>query len=139
MKGHPVKGLFYGLLISLLLAVSARAQTVEGDWQGTLKVSAGEVRLVLHVTKDEKGGLKATLDIQDAMANPVTSISFVESALRFEIQQVGSFEGAIDKERTTISGTWTVAATQGSGSLPLVLKRAGTAPKEKQAGGSESP
>ena len=121
-----MKRLFYGLLISLLLAVSARAQTVEGDWQGTLKVSAGEVRLVLHVTKDE-------------MANPVTSISFVEPALRFEIQQVGSFEGAIDKEGATISGTWTVAATQGSGSLPLVLKRAGAAPKEKQAGGSESP
>ena len=134
-----MKGLFYGLLISLLLAVSARAQTVEGDWQGTLKVSAEEVRLVLHVTKDEKGGLKATLDIQNEMGNPVTSISFVEPALRFEIQEIGSFEGAIDKERATISGTWTVAATQGGGSSPLVLKRAGAAPKEKQAGGSESP
>src|SRR6266480_2111398 len=131
-----MKRLFYGLLISLLLAVSARAQTVEGDWQGTLKVSAGEVRLVLHVTKDEKGGLKATLDMPDenAMGTPVTSISFVEPILKFEIQQIASFEGAIDKERATISGTWTVSATQGSGSLPLVLKRAGTAPKEKQAG-----
>ncbi len=132
-----MKRLFYGLLISLLLAVSARAQTVEGDWQGTLKVGAGELRLVLHVTKDEKGWLKATLDSpdQNAMGTPVTSISFVEPALRFEIQEIGSFEGAIDKERATISGTWTV----GDGSLPLVLKRAGAAPKEKQAGGSESP
>ena len=130
-----MKGLVYGLLISLLLAVSARAQTVEGDWQGALKARAEEFRLVLHVTKDEKGGLKATLDIQNAMGNPVTSISFVEPALRFEIQDIGSFEGAIDKERATISGTW----TQGGGSAPLVLKRAGAAPKEKQAGGSESP
>ena len=136
-----MKRLFYGLLISLLLAVSARAQTVEGDWQGTLKVSAGEVRLVLHVTKDEKGGLKATLDSPDPNARgiPVTSISFVEPALRFEIQEIGSFEGAIDKELATVSGTWTVAATQGGGSAPLVLKRAGAVPKEKQAGGSESP
>jgi len=136
-----MKRLFYGLLISLLLAVSARAQTVEGDWQGTLKVSAGEVRLVLRVTKDEKGGLKATLDSPDPNAKgiPVTSISFVEPALRFEIQEIGSFEGAIDKELATISGTWTVAATQGGGTVPLVLKRAGAAPKEKQAGGSESP
>jgi len=136
-----MKRLFYGLLISLLLAVSARAQTVEVDWQGTLKVGAEELRLVLHVTKDEKGGLKATLDSpdQNAMGTPVTSISFVEPALRFEIQEIGSFEGAIDKERATISGTWTVAATQGGGSAPLVLKRAGAAPKEKQAGGSESP
>ena len=136
-----MKRLFYGLLISLLLAVSVRAQTVEGDWQGTLKVSAGEVRLVLHVTKDEKGGLKATLDSPDPNARgiPVTSISFVEPALRFEIQDIGSFEGAIDKELATVSGTWTVAATQGGGSLPLVLKRAGAAPNEKQAGGSESP
>ena len=130
-----MKGLVYGLLISLLLAVSARAQTVEGDWQGALKARAEEFRLVLHVTKDEKGGLKATLDIQNAMGNPVTSISFVEPALRFEIQDIGSFEGAIDKERATISGTW----TQGGGSAPLVLKRAGAVPKEKQAGGSESP
>ena len=130
-----MKGLVYGLLISLLLAVSARAQTVEGDWQGTLKIGAEELPLVLHVTKDEKGGLKATLDIQNEMGNPVTSISFVEPALRFEIQEIGSFEGAIDKERATISGTW----TQGGGSAPLVLKRAGAAPKEKQAGGSESP
>ena len=134
-----MKRLFYGLLISLLLAVSSRAQTVEGDWQGTLKVGAEDVRLVLHVTKDEKGALKATIDHEDHVANPVTSISFVEPALRFEIQQLGSFEGAIDKEGATISGTWTVAATQGGGSLPLVLKRAGAAPKEKQAGGSESP
>ena len=134
-----MKGLVYGLLISLLLAVSARAQTVEGDWQGALKARAEEFRLVLHVTKDEKGGLKATLDIQNAMGNPVTSISFVEPALRLEIQDIGRFEGAIDKERATISGTWTVAATQGGGSLPLVLKRAGAAPNEKQAGGSESP
>jgi len=136
-----MKGLVYGLLISLLLAVSARAQTVEGDWQGTLKVSAGEVRLVLHVTKDEKGGLKATLDSPDPNARgiPVTSISFVEPALRFEIQEIGSFEGAIDKELATVSGTWTVAATQGGGTVPLVLKRAGAAAKEKQAGGSESP
>ena len=130
-----MKGLVYGLLISLLLAVSVRAQTVEGDWQGALKARAEEFRLVLHVTKDEKGGLKATLDIQNEMGNPVTSISFVEPALRFEIQEIGSFEGAIDKERATISGTW----TQGGGSAPLVLKRAGAAPKEKQAGGSESP
>src|SRR5947208_12076601 len=130
-----MKGLVYGLLISLLLAVSVRAQTVEGDWQGALKARAEEFRLVLHVTKDEKGGLKATLDIQNAMGNPVTSISFVEPALRFEIQDIGSFEGAIDKERATITVTW----TQGGGSAPLVLKRAGAAPKEKQAGGSESP
>jgi hypothetical protein len=130
-----MKRLFYGLLVSLLLAVSARAQTVGGDWQGTLK---GEVRMVLHVTQDEKGRLKATLDI-DAIATPVTSISVVEPALKFEVQGIGSFEGAMDKERATISGTWTVAATQGGGSLPLVLKRAGAAPKEKQGGGSESP
>jgi hypothetical protein len=134
-----MKELFYGLLISLLLAVSARAQTVEGDWQGTLKGGAEEVRLVLHVTKDEKGGLKATLDMQNVMGVPVTSISFVEPALRFEIQRIGSFEGTIDKERATISGTWTVAPTQGGVSLPLALKRAGATPKEKQAGGSKSP
>ena len=46
------------ILIGALLAATAlQAQTpdVTGDWQGTLKVGAAELRLVLHITKTAAG------------------------------------------------------------------------------------
>lgn len=126
-----MKGLLYGLLLSLLLAVSARAQTVEGDWRGTLKVGAAELRLVLHVTKDEKGGLKATLDSPDQNATgiAVSAISFVEPALKFELRQIGAaFEGEVNADRTAVSGTW----TQGGSSIPLEFARASATVEAKK-------
>ena len=49
------------------------------------------------------------------------------------------FSGSDDAVIRVYDSAGTVAATQGGGSAPLVLKRAGAVPKEKQAGGSESP
>jgi hypothetical protein len=46
-----MKKLFRGLLMSLFMSVSTHAQTVEGDWQGTIKANDVELRLRLHVTK----------------------------------------------------------------------------------------
>jgi len=129
-----MKNLFYSLLLSLFTAVGAHAQTVEGDWQGTLKAVGGELRLVLHVTKDEKGGLKATLDSvdQNSMGMLVTAISLTDATLKFEMKQIaGSFEGTIDKALNSISGTW----TQMGNSLPLTLKRKSASPGEKKPGG----
>ena len=124
-----MKNLFYSLLLSLFIAVGAHAQTVEGDWQGTLKAGGGELRLVLHLTKDEMGGLRATLDSvdQNSMGMPVTSISLTDSTLRFEMKQVaGSYEGKLNADRTGISGTW----TQGGGSAPLEFTRGAAAGAE---------
>jgi hypothetical protein len=110
--------LFFAFFLSLYLTIGTHAQTVEGDWQGTLNTGAVELRLVFHVMKDEKEALKATLDSidQNALGIPVTSISVSDSILRFEIQTInGSYEGKINADRTTISGTW----SQGGASFPL--------------------
>jgi uncharacterized protein len=124
-----MKGPYYSLLLILFSAVSAvsavstQAQAVAGDWQGTLKVANVELRLVLHVTKDEKGALRATLDSpdQNAMGFVVNSISFAEPDLKFEIQQIGgSYQGKLKADRSAISGTW----TQGDSSAPLEFSRA---------------
>lgn len=37
------------------------AQDIAGDWQGTLKTGAANLRLVLQIAKDSDGGWKATL------------------------------------------------------------------------------
>ena len=89
---------------------AARAQDVVGDWQGTLKVGASELRLVLHITKGDDAGLKATMDSIDQGANgiPISSISLNDSKLSFTSAAIhGSYEGTINKDATEITGTFT--------------------------------
>jgi putative CocE/NonD family hydrolase len=114
--------LFCGLLVSLFMNVGANAQTIEGAWQGTIKANDLELRLRLHVTKDEKGTLKATLDSidQGARGLPISAISLKDSTLNFEKGGAGwSYEGKVNADLTRISGTW----TQGGRSYPLEFTR----------------
>ena len=114
--------LFCGLLVSLFMNVGANAQTVEGDWQGTIKADGVELRVLLHVTKDEKGTLKATFDSidQGARGLPISAISLKDSTLNFELQVAGgSYEGKINADHTRINGAW----TQGGRSFPLEFTR----------------
>lgn len=118
-----MKTLVCALLFNLMAVSSASAQAVDGDWQGTLKAGPAELRLIVHLSRDEAGALKATLDSPDQGANgiPVTSISLADSTLRFEIQQInGSYDGKVNAEATAITGTW----RQAGSSLSLDLVRA---------------
>lgn len=103
-------------------ACVAQAQTVVGDWQGTLKAGAVGLRLALHVASGDDGRLKATLDSIDQGANgiPITSISVKDSTLTFAAASLGgSYEGKVNADATSIDGTW----SQGQ-PLPLVFVRA---------------
>jgi uncharacterized protein len=114
--------LFWGLLASLFMNIGANAQTVEGDWQGTIKADGVELRVRLHVSKDEKGTLKATFDSidQGARGIPIIAISLKDSALKFEKGGAGgSYEGKVNADYTRIIGTW----TQGGRSFPLEFTR----------------
>jgi len=100
---------------------ASHAQNIVGDSQGTLKAGSAELRLVLHIVKNDDGTFKATLDSVDQGANgiPVTSISLKDSKLDFTVDAVhGSYDGKITADATEISGTW----TQGQ-PLPLNFKR----------------
>lgn len=115
--------MFYCLLICLFVAVAARAQAVEGDWEGTLKVGDAELRLALHVKKDDKGALKATFDSVDqgAMGIPVSSVSFSDGTLKFAMDNAqASYEGKLDAGKNVISGNW----SQGGAAFPLEFARA---------------
>lgn len=115
-----MKRSFHCLFLIFLLTVTARAQSVEGVWEGMLKVSSAEVRLVLHLTRDEQEGLKGFIDARGGLF-PATAITFSDSTLKFEVRQNGgSYEGKVNAEGTAISGTW----TQRTGSsLPLDFRR----------------
>jgi len=99
-------------------------QNIAGDWQGTLNAGSVQLRLVLHISQERNGGLKATLDSVDRGVNliPVTSIVLRHTRLSFMVNSVnGSYEGALDMKATTIHGTW----PQGQ-PLPLDFQRAAT-------------
>jgi hypothetical protein len=102
------------VILSLTAVTTASAQTVEGDWQGTLKAGPVELRVVVHVARGEKGALTATLDSPDQGAKglPVTSITLADATLRFEVQQIStSYEGKVNTGATAIAGTWTQAGS----------------------------
>jgi len=104
----------------MLLAVNLRAQDITGDWRGILKTGGPELRLALHVTKGEKGELKATMESLDQGATlPVSSITLQDSTLKFTVDSVhGTYEGKVNLDASSIAGTW----SQGQ-ALPLEFQR----------------
>jgi uncharacterized protein len=109
-----VKHLYIAVLILLNApTLCSAAQDISGDWNGTLKVNGGELRLVLHITKNAHGSLQATLDSIDQGANgiPVTSATLKDSHLNLKVDAVnGTYEGKVNPAATSIDGTWTQGA-----------------------------
>ena len=100
----------------------SHAQDIAGDWQGTLNTGMGELRLVLHITKGANGALNATLDSIDQGANglPISGISRTGDKIKLDLKIIsGSFEGTLDKDASSITGTF----TQGPGTMPLTIQR----------------
>jgi pimeloyl-ACP methyl ester carboxylesterase len=116
-------------LLLLALASAASAQSVTGDWQGTLKVGSTSLRLVLHFTDDGRGGIKGAMDSVDqgAMGIPVTQVSFKNSKLAWRVDPIhASYDGKLNAAGDTIEGTF----VQGE-PFTLDLKRMSTAPADK--------
>lgn len=108
--------------LCLFLGGASQAQSIAGDWQGTLHAGSQDLLLILHITQSGDGALHATLDSIDQGANgiPVSSITFKDSKLSFTSDAVhGSYEGTADKDVTSINGIWTQSTP-----LPLNFERA---------------
>jgi hypothetical protein len=104
----------------MALASAAGAQTVEGNWQGTLDVGAMKLRLGLHVSKTGTGW-KSTFDSIDQAANglPVATTTVDGAALHFEMPAMHiSYDGKLSADGAQIAGTFTQGAP-----FPLTFKR----------------
>ena len=79
------RSIVLSLLFSLAGIATAAAQTADGDWQGTLPANGTQVRVVLHLKADGRGGFTASLDSPDQGATgiPVSSVSFANSTMKF--------------------------------------------------------
>ncbi len=116
----PIAGLI------AVAALAAHAQNIEGDWQGTLKAGPAELRLLVHLTSDGKGGFLGTLDSLDQGAKgiPITSVSLKASKLNWSVSSIGaSYEGTLSAGGTQTRGTF----IQMGQAFPLDFKRVAAA------------
>ncbi|HEX3941260.1 MAG TPA: TIGR03435 family protein [Acidobacteriaceae bacterium] len=106
---------------SALFAQSASPKPdIVGTWQGTLHAGQ-DLRLVLKVSRDDKGALKAVNYSIDQGGQPlnVSSISLEGSAVKFTVDLInGTYEGKLSADGNSIEGTW----SQGT-PLPLNFVR----------------
>lgn len=97
-------------------------KNIVGTWQGTLHAGR-DLRTVVKVTKDEKGGYKAdfySID-QGGRPLPVDSITVDGLTVKMNLNMIGGkYEGKLSADGNTINGEW----SQGPNPLPLVLTRA---------------
>ena len=103
-------------------------ENIEGIWQGTLNAPGLELRVVFKICQKPDGILTATIDSPDQGSKdiPVDEITFKDGNLRLESKRIqGIFEGKIKEDGSTIKGQW----QQGSGRLPLIVKRVKKAPE----------
>jgi len=127
-------------LIAALLAVSllstpclfadepstpkSNTKSVEGIWQGSLKVGVMELRLAFKISKKADGSLTATMDSLDQGAKdiPVDDVTWHDPDLKLELKKIpgtGIFEGKASKDYSEFEGNW----KQGGKSFPLTIKR----------------
>lgn len=100
---------------------ASSALNLEGQWQGSLKTGAYELRIIVQIAPAEKDGWTATMYSIDQSSGPIpiSALSVHGSLVRFSVEAAnGLFEGKIDAEATVITGTW----TQHQQSIPLELK-----------------
>jgi len=111
-------------------AVSQAAATeathkIDDTWQGTLHIAQAnrDLRIVLKVTKDDKGVVKvATYSIdQGGQPMPADTASFEDGVFKFGIQALDAkYEGKMAGDGKSIAGSF----TQGPSPLPLLFERA---------------
>jgi len=106
-------------------------QEIEGIWQGTLKFSGMELRVIFTISRSPDNTLTATYDVpeQNATNVPVDEIAFNNRNVRLEIIPIdGVFKGKLSEDGVKIDGNW----TQSGMTLPLVLERTHTKPVIKR-------
>src|SRR5438309_7231113 len=100
-------------------------QKLVGTWQGILDAGAVKLRLVLNVSKEANGSLKATMDSPDQGATdlPFASIAITGAAVRLEMTSPAEaiYEGTLSGDGSEMSGQW----QQGGQKFPLNFKRSG--------------
>ncbi len=117
------------ILLSFILPAKSFAKNfsdssvaIKGIWQGTLKFSGIELRIVFKISEDDQGKLKAAMDSPDQGAKDIVvdSVFYSNGNLKLIVNIAhGYFQGKYNQDSISLDGNW----YQGGRSLPLVLKK----------------
>lgn len=100
----------------------ANTSEIEGEWTGTLEAGDTKLRLVLHLSRNPKDTLHATLDSPDqgVYGMEASSVFHQQATISFEIGSVSaSYQGKLSADRKYITGIW----QQSGQGLALVFHR----------------
>lgn len=114
-------------LLNPMLAYTFPNGEIDGIWQGSLKFSGIELRIIFTISRRPDNTLTATYDVpeQNVTGAPVDEITFNSGNVRLEIIPIeGLFEGTLTEDGVKIDGHW----TQSGMTLPLMLERIHTKP-----------
>ncbi len=107
------------LLAIVLVTMSVKAQSIAGDWKGTLSVQGIDLELVFHLV-GENGSLTGTMDVpmQGATGIPVDVIEQTGNELKLGVSAAQiTYQGVLQGD--SITGNYEQAGM----TLPLTLKR----------------
>jgi hypothetical protein len=117
-----ILGLGLWLAPTQTMAADANSPIV-GTWEGTFDPGAQpKKQIVVHIAAGQDGSLSGTIDFPDqgTSGTLITAITYKQSVLHFESSSaLILYDGAMNKENTEISGSW----TEGQVKANLVLKR----------------
>jgi uncharacterized protein (TIGR03435 family) len=111
------------LLLLAALTGALLAQGLAGTWQGTLSPpnQNREIRVVMKITKDEKGHQGTLFNIDQGGRMNLGAITLQGNTAKISVPGLGAeYEGKLDSDEAAINGTM----TQGTTPMPLLLKRA---------------
>jgi uncharacterized protein (TIGR03435 family) len=117
------------IAFTVLSGTSLFAQSLVGNWQGTLApppgapATAKELRIVMKVATTDADMLKATLYSidQGGQGIPGGAVTVQSKAVKITVPGIGgTYEGTFSGDGNSIAGTW----TQGPAPVPLNLVRA---------------
>lgn len=112
----------FGLLIlTIMLGGTISAQSLAGDWHGTLEISGMKIRLIFHL-QEADGSYTATMDSPDQGAKgiPVQSVKWENEELTISMPNLAlTYTASLDEAGNTLTGTF----QQGPMSAPLELGR----------------
>jgi len=115
------KLMLWSIALAALPGNALHAQNITGAWQGTLKAGPQELRIVIKISLEDDKPKAVMYSIDQAGGQPIPASAFTKdgSIIKMTIGGIGSYEGRLSADATSITGAWTQGAP-----LPLNLTRA---------------
>lgn len=105
--------------VIVIISYGLQAQDITGAWYGTLKLPAGQLNLVYHLTKTGDN-YTATMDSPDQGAKdlPMDNVSFIQNKLTISAAKYGiTYTGQYLPDSNKFNGTF----SQGMANIPMYL------------------